>query len=57
MLPLLLLFCPLLVYEYHAFIGRASSPQEMVKGVILCGLTFAAVNGAFVLMYTGLWRA
>lgn len=56
MLPLLLVFAPLLVYQYHAFIGRARDGPEMVKGVILCCLTFAAVNTAFVLMYTGMWR-
>lgn len=57
MLPLLLVFCPLMVYEYHMFIGRAQTPVEMVKGVILCGLTFCAVNLVFVLLYTGLWLA
>ena len=57
MLPLMAIFCPLLVYEYHAFIGRARDPVEMVKGVILCSLTFLCVNLVFVLQYTGLWRA
>jgi len=56
MLPILAIFCPLLVYEYHAFIGKARDGPEMVKGVILCSLTFAAVNAVFALLYTGLWR-
>lgn len=56
MLPVLLVFCPLLVYQYHALIGRASSPEEMVKGIVVCSLTFAAVNAVFVLLHTGLWR-
>lgn len=57
MLPILLIFSPLLVAEYHLFIGRAETPREMVKGVILCSLTFLAVNLVFALMYTGMWRA
>jgi chlorophyll synthase len=57
MLPILLIFCPLLVYEYHAFIGQARDGVETVKGVILCSLTFLAVNLVFALMYTGLWVA
>lgn len=57
MLPILLIFCPLLVYEYHAFIGKAPAGPEMAKGIVLCSLTFLAVNLVFVLMYTGLWRA
>lgn len=55
MLPILLIFCPLLVYQYHAFIGKARDGPEMVKGVILCSLTFLAVNLVFMLMYTGMW--
>lgn len=57
MLPLLLIFAPLLVYEYHAFIGKARDGPAMVQGIILCSLTFLAVNLVFALMYTGLWRA
>lgn len=57
MLPLLLIFCPLLVYEYHAFIGKARDGVETVKGVVLCSLTFLCVNLVFALMYVGLWRA
>lgn len=56
MLPLLLLFVPLLVYEYHAFIGKARDGPEMIKGIILCSLTFLCVNLAFALMVAGLWR-
>lgn len=56
MLPLLIIFAPLLVYQYHAFIGRARDGPEMVKGIVLCSLTFLCVNLVFALMYTGLWR-
>lgn len=56
MLPILLVFAPLLLYQYHVFIGRARDGPDMVKGVVLCCLTFAAVNAVFVLMYTGMWR-
>jgi chlorophyll synthase len=57
MLPLLLVFCPLLAWQYHQFIGKARDAPAMIQGVILCALTFAAVNALFALMYTGLWRA
>ena len=57
MLPVLLIFCPLLVYEYHVFIGKARDGPEMIRGIILCSLTFLCVNLVFALMYTGLWRA
>ena len=57
MLPILLIFCPLLVYQYHAHIGKAPDGPEMAKGIILCSLTFLCVNLVFMLMYTGLWRA
>lgn len=55
MVPVLIIFCPLLLYEYHAFIGKARDGPEMVKGVILCAMTFLCVNFVFALMYTGLW--
>jgi len=57
MLPVLAIFAPLLVYQYHAFIGKARDGVEMVKGVILCSLTFLCVNLVFALIYTGLWIA
>jgi len=57
MFPVLLIFCPLLLYQYHWFIGKARDEVEMVKGVVLCSLTFLAVNLVFALMYTGLWVA
>ncbi len=56
MLPILLIFCPLLVWEYHAFIGRARTPAGRIEGIVLCSLTFLAVNLVFALMYTGLWE-
>lgn len=55
MLPVMAIFCPLLIYEYHVFIGRARDAIAMVQGVILCSLTFLAVDLVFVLQYTGLW--
>lgn len=55
MFPLLVIFAPLLVGEYHAFIGRARDGPEMVKGIVLCSFTFLAVNLVFILTYTGLW--
>ncbi len=57
MFPLLAIFAPLLIYEYHAFIGKARDAVETIKGIILCSLTFLAVNLVFALLYTGLWRA
>lgn len=55
MLPLLLAFVPLLLYEYHQFIGKARDPPALVQGILLCALTFLAVNLAFALLYTGAW--
>ncbi|MEA3201042.1 MAG: hypothetical protein QOE90_2470 [Thermoplasmata archaeon] len=55
MLPLLLVFAPLLVWEYHQFIGKARDAPAMIQGVILCSLSFAAVNALWALMWTGLW--
>lgn len=55
MLPLLALFVPLLLFEYHALIGKARSGEERVKGIVVCSLTFLAVNLVFALMYTQLW--
>lgn len=55
MLPLLLIFNPLMVWQYHQFIGRARTPQDVVWGIVLCSLTFFAVNLVFALMFTGLW--
>ncbi len=56
MLVILLVFAPLLLWEYHLFIGRAATEAERVRGVILCSLTFLAVNLVFALLYTGIWR-
>lgn len=55
MLPVLAVFVPLLLWEYHMFIGKARDRKAMVKGVFLTSLTFLAVNTIFALMYTGLW--
>jgi 4-hydroxybenzoate polyprenyltransferase len=56
MFPLLLIFVPLLLFEYHQLIGRATSSVERVKGIFVCSATFLAVNLVFALMYTGLWK-
>lgn len=55
MLPVLAIFVPLLLYEYHVFVGKARDPQALVQGILLCSLTFLAVNLVFALIYTGLW--
>lgn len=53
--PILLVFVPLLLYEYHAFIGRAKDGAARIQGIILTSLTFLCVNVVFALMYTGVW--
>lgn len=53
--PLLLVFVPVLLYEYHVLIGKARTQERLVEGIVVTSLTFAAVNFVFVLMYTGLW--
>lgn len=55
MFPLLLLFVPLLLFEYRVFIGKARDGVELVRGILLCSFTFLAVNLVFALLYTGLW--
>lgn len=55
MLVLLLVFDPLMVWQYHQFIGRARTPEDRVWGIVLSSVTFFAVNLVFALMYTGLW--
>lgn len=55
MLPLLVVFCPLLLFEYHRLIGQADGAEAMVEGILVTSLTFLAVNVCFGLMYTGLW--
>ncbi len=57
MFPLLVVFVPLLLYQYHIFIGKAQTGPARVQGIILCSLTFLAVNCIFALMYTGLWNS
>lgn len=47
---------PILVWEYHALIGRARDERAIARGTAVCSLTFAASNFAFALMYTGIWR-
>lgn len=46
---------PLLVWEFHVLIGRARDPDGIVRGIVVCSLTFLASNSLFALMYTGVW--
>lgn len=55
MFPVLVVFVPVLLLQYHAGIGRAASPEARIAGIVLTSLTFLAVNMVFALMYTGLW--
>lgn len=55
MLPFLLVFCPLLVWQYHVLIGKARTPDELLRGITVCTFTFLAVNAVFALTYTGWW--
>ncbi len=55
MFLLLVIFTPLMLWEYHAFVGGARTQPDRVKGMMLCALTFLAVNLVFALMYTGMW--
>jgi lycopene elongase/hydratase (dihydrobisanhydrobacterioruberin-forming) len=57
--PMLVVFAvaiPVLLWEYHALIGRARNPTEVVRGIVVCSLTFLASNSLFALMYTGVWE-
>lgn len=56
MLPVLAVTLPLLIWEYHRLIGRARDEPAMVRGVVICSLTFAGSNLCFALMYTDVWR-
>lgn len=53
-LPVLVVFVPLLLWEYHTFIGQASGQAELVRGIFLCALTFTALNLLFAFAYAGL---
>lgn len=53
-LPVLVVFTPLLLWEYHTFIGQARDQKALVRGIFLCALTFTAVNLLFAFVYTGL---
>jgi hypothetical protein len=56
MLPIFAASLPLLLWEYHALIGKARDERAMERGIVFCSSTFAASNVAFALMYTGAWR-
>lgn len=53
--PVLAVFVPVLLAEYHVLIGRARDPVERVRGIVVTSATFLAVNLLFALLYTGLW--
>lgn len=55
-LPVLVVFVPLLLWEYRTFIDPDRSQAELVRGIFLCALTFVAVNVLFAFAYTGLLR-
>jgi lycopene elongase/hydratase (dihydrobisanhydrobacterioruberin-forming) len=57
--PMLLVFAvtmPVLLWEYHVLIGRARDPAGIVRGIVVCSVTFLASNSLFALMYTGAWE-
>jgi 4-hydroxybenzoate polyprenyltransferase len=56
MLPIFAGSLPLLLWEYHALIGKARDERAMERGIVVSSVTFAASNVAFALMYTGVWR-
>lgn len=55
-LPVLVVFVPLMLWEYATFIDPEHRQAEQVRGIFLCAGTFAAVNLLFALHYTGVWR-
>lgn len=55
-LPVLVVFVPLLLWQYHTFIGQARDQAALVRGIFLCALTFLAFNLLFAFTYTGLLR-
>lgn len=44
---------PVLVTEYHCLIGRAASPQSLVRGIVALSTTFLVPTAVFALLYTG----
>ena len=44
---------PLLLWEYEVLIGRARDSAGIVRGIVVCSLTFLVSNSVFALMYTG----
>lgn len=55
-LPVLLVLVPVLLYQYHACIGRARDQVELMRGIVVCSVTFFAVAVLVALTYTGIWR-
>jgi hypothetical protein len=47
---------PVLLWEYHVLIGRARDSAGIVRGIVVCSLTFLVSNSLFALMYTGVWE-
>jgi len=55
-LPILAVFVPVLLYEYHAGIGRARDQVELMRGIVICSVTFFATATLVALTYTHVWR-
>jgi lycopene elongase/hydratase (dihydrobisanhydrobacterioruberin-forming) len=55
-LPILLVLVPVLLYQYRACIGRARDQVELMRGIVVCSVTFFAVATLVAFMYTGIWR-
>jgi lycopene elongase/hydratase (dihydrobisanhydrobacterioruberin-forming) len=55
-LPVLVVFVPVLLYQYHAAIGRARDQVELMRGIVICSVTFFAVAMLVGLTYTHVWR-
>ena len=41
------------LYAFHQLIGRARNPAGIVRGIVVCSLTFLVSNSVFAVMYTG----
>ena len=55
-LPILAVFVPVLVWQYHWAIGRARDQVELMRGIVACSVLFMGVSALIALSYTGIWR-
>lgn len=55
-LPVLCVFAPVLLYQYHTAIGRARDQVELMRGIVHISVTFLAVSTLVGLSYTQVWR-